>query len=214
MVAQAQVLVFHAQVQQPLVAEVLPVLEPLQLGAGLAEKLQLHLLELTGAEGEVAGGDLVAEGLAHLAHAEGQLLPGGALDVLEVDENALGRLRTQVHGVLRVLGDALEGLEHQVELTDVGPVAAAAGGAGDVVRLDEILHLALAQRIHGLAQVKVVFLAPLLDDLVGAEALLALLAVHQGVREASHVTGSHPHLGVHQDGGSNPSQAFGIDGAI
>ena len=73
--------------------------------------------------------------------AEGQLLPGGALDVLEVDEDALCRLRTQVHGVLRVLGDALEGLEHQVELTDVGPVVLAAGGAGDVVLLDEVLHL-------------------------------------------------------------------------
>ena len=32
-VAQAQVLVLHAQVQQPLVAELLPVVEPLQLGA-------------------------------------------------------------------------------------------------------------------------------------------------------------------------------------
>ena len=33
----------------------------------------LHLLELAGAEGEVARGDLVAEGLAHLTDAEGQL---------------------------------------------------------------------------------------------------------------------------------------------
>ncbi len=62
-------------------AEVLPVGEPLQIGAGLAEELQLHLLELAGTEGEVARGDLVAEGLAHLADAEGQLPAGGALDV-------------------------------------------------------------------------------------------------------------------------------------
>ena len=96
MIPQPQVLVLHAQAQQPIVAEVAPVLEPLQIGAGLAEELQLHLLELPGAEGEVAGGDLVAEGLADLAHAEGQLAAGGALDVDEVDEDALGGLRPQI----------------------------------------------------------------------------------------------------------------------
>jgi hypothetical protein len=67
--------------RQPVVAEGAPVLEPLQIGVGLAEELQLHLLELAGAEDEVARGDLVAEGLADLADAEGQLAPGGALDV-------------------------------------------------------------------------------------------------------------------------------------
>ncbi len=90
--------------------------------------------------------------------AEGQLLAGGALDVVEVDEDALGRLGTQVHGVLRVLGDALEGLEHQVELADVGQVVLAAGGAGDVVLLDEVLHLALAEGVDGLAQLEAVLL--------------------------------------------------------
>ena len=200
-VPQAQVLVPHAQVQQPLVAEVLPVGEPLQLGAGLAEELQLHLLKLPGAEGEVARGDLVAEGLADLAHAEGQLPAGGALDVLEVDEDALGGLGPQVDGVLGVLGDPLEGLEHQVELADVGPVVLAAGGAGDVVLLHKLLHLRLAHGVHAVAQVEAVLLAPVLDDLVGPEALLALLAVHQGIGEAAHVAGGHPHLGVHQNGG-------------
>ena len=199
-VAQPQVLVPHAQVQQPLVAEVLPVGEPVQLGAGGAEELQLHLLKLAGAEGEVARGDLVAEGLADLAHAEGQFSPGGALDVLEVDKDALGGLRAQVHGVLGVLGDALEGLEHQVELADVGPVVLAAGGAGDVVLLHELLHLGLGHGVHAVAQLEVILLAPVLDDLVGAEALLALLAVHQRIGEAAHVAGGHPHLGVHQDG--------------
>ena len=47
--------------QQPLVAEVAPVAEPLQIGAGLAEELQLHLLELTGTEGEVTRCNLVTE---------------------------------------------------------------------------------------------------------------------------------------------------------
>ena len=38
------------------------------------EELQLHLLEFAGAEREVARVDLVAEGLADLAHAERHLL--------------------------------------------------------------------------------------------------------------------------------------------
>ena len=70
-VAQAQMLLFDAEAQQPVLAVVLPVGEPLEVGAGLAEELQLHLLKLPGAEGEVAGGDLVAEGLADLADPEG-----------------------------------------------------------------------------------------------------------------------------------------------
>src|SRR5699024_11993112 len=60
-VPQPEVLVLHPQAQQPLVAEIFPVGEPLQLRAGLAEELQFHLLKLPGAEGEVARGDLVAE---------------------------------------------------------------------------------------------------------------------------------------------------------
>ena len=185
-------------------AEVLPVLEPLQLGARLAEKLQLHLLKLPGAEDEVARGDLVAEGLADLAHAEGQLAAGGALDIDKVGKDTLGGLGAEVDGVLGVLGDPLEGLEHQVELADVRPVEFAAGGADDLVLVDKGLHLGLAHGVHAVAQVKAVFLAPVLDHLVGPEALLALLAVHQRVGEASHMAGGHPDLGVHQNGGVQP----------
>src|SRR5699024_6738523 len=101
----------------------------------------LHLLKLPGAEGEVAGGDLIAEALADLADAEGELPAGGALDVVEVHEDALGGLGAKVDGVLRVLGDALEGLEHQVKLADGGKVVLAAGGAGDLMLLDEGGHL-------------------------------------------------------------------------
>ena len=200
-VTQPQVLVLQADAQQPVVAEGAPVVEPLQIGAGLAEELQLHLLELPDAEDEVARGDLVAEGLTDLAHAEGQLAAGGALGVDEVGEDALRRLRPQVHGVLGILGDALERLEHQVELTDVGEVVLAAGGAGDVLVLDEVLHLLLGEGVDGLGQLHAVGLAPVLDELVGAEALLALLAVHQGIGEAGQMAAGHPRLGVHEDGG-------------
>ncbi len=185
-------------------AERAPVVEPLEVGAGLAEELQLHLLELTDAEDEVARGDLVAEGFADLADAEGQLAAGGALGVDEVGEDALGRLGTEIDGVLGVLGDSLERLEHQVELADIGEVVLAAGGAGDVLLLHKVLHLLLGEGVDGLAELKAVLVAPVLDQLIGAEALLALLAVHQRIGEAGQVTAGHPGLGVHEDGGVLP----------
>ena len=203
-VTQAEVLVLQSDAQQPVVAEGAPVVEPLQIGAGLAEELQLHLLELADAEDEVARGDLVAEGLADLADAEGQLAAGGALGVHKVGEDALGRLGTEIDGVLGILGDALERLEHQVELADIGEVVLAAGGAGEVVLLHKVLHLLLGEGVDGLAELKAVLVAPVLDEFVGAEALLALLAVHQGVGEAGQMAAGHPGLGVHEDGGVLP----------
>ena len=200
-VAQAEVFVLQADTEQPVMAERAPVVEPLEVGAGLAEELQLHLLELAHAEDEVAGGNLVAEGLTDLAHAEGQLAAGGALGVDEVGEDTLRRLGAEVHGVLRVLGHALERLEHQVKLADVGEVVLAAGGAGDIVLLDEVLHLLLGERVDGLGQLDRLLMAELLDQLVGAEALLALAAVHQRIGEAREVAAGDPRLRVHEDGG-------------
>ncbi len=61
----------------------------------------------------------------------------------KVDEDALRRFGTEIHRVLGILGDALESLEHQVELPDVGEIMFAAGGTGDALLLDEILHFRL-----------------------------------------------------------------------
>ena len=194
MVAQAQVLLVDAEAGEPAHAEVLPVGEPLQIGAGLAEELALHLLELAGAEGKVAGGDLVAERLAHLTHAEGQLPAGGAGDVGEVDEDALRRLRAEVHGGGGVLSHADGGLEHEVELADGGEVVLAAHGAEDVLMAgDEGVHLVEG---HGVGVDVGELLA---DELVGAVTRLARLAVQQGIGEAGDVPGRDPRLGVHDD---------------
>ena len=198
MVTQAQGLFLDAQGDQPVLAEVLPVGEPLQVGAGLAEELALHLLKLPGTEGEVAGGDLIAEGLAHLAHAEGQLLAGGALNVGEVHENALGGLRPQIDGGGGVLGDADLGLEHQVKLADGGEVVLAAVGANHIGVLgNELVHFLKAHGIHIDTLAGLGGLNELVRPLTGA----AALAVHQGVREVAHVAGGDPGLGVHQNGG-------------
>ena len=188
-------LFLDAQAQQPVLAVVFPVSKPVQIGAGLAEELALHLLELAGAEGEVARRDFVAEGLADLADAEGQLAAGGALDVGKVDKDALCGLRAEIAGGRAVLGDADGGLEHQVELADGGEVMLAADGADDVLVLgDELVHLIEA---HGIDIDLRVLLA---NELIGAVACLAGAAVQQGVREAGHMAGGHPCLGVHDDG--------------
>ena len=181
-------------------AEGAPVVEPLQIGAGLAEELQLHLLKLPDTEDEVARSDLVAEGLTDLAHAEGQLAPGGALGIDKVGEDALGGLGPQVHGVLGILGDTLEGLEHQVKLPDVGEIMLATGGAGDALVIDILLHLLLGKGVDGLGQLHAVFMAPILNKLVGPEALLALLAIHKRIGKARQMAAGHPGLGIHQNG--------------
>ena len=69
-----------SEAQQPVVAEGAPVLEPLQIGAGLAEELQLHLLELPDAEDEVAGVISLRKDLPIWHTPKGQLPAGGALD--------------------------------------------------------------------------------------------------------------------------------------
>ena len=83
----AKVVGREAKVDVPVPASLEPVLVPLLIGAGLDEELHLHLLELTSAEDEVAGCDLVTEGLAHLSDAEWRLLARSAGDVGEVDED-------------------------------------------------------------------------------------------------------------------------------
>ena len=81
----------------PLHTSFLPLGEPLQLRTGLHEELHLHLLKLTHAENELAGHNLVAEGLTYLGDTEGNLHTTRFLDVQVVDENTLSRLRTQVN---------------------------------------------------------------------------------------------------------------------
>src|SRR5207237_7922381 len=84
------------------------------------EELELHLLELAKPEDRIAGRDLVTEGLPDLRDAKRRAHPRRVQDVGEVDEDALGRFRTQVDLRARILGRAHEGLEPQVELPALG----------------------------------------------------------------------------------------------
>ena len=175
--AQAQVIGTQAQLDIPALALCKPVLEPpLGLGRG-NEELHLHLLELSCAEDEVAGGDLVAEGLADLGDPEGRLLARELQHVLEVDEDALSGLGAQVGGRAGLLDGADGGLEHEVEVAGLGQVA--------LVGLAGVLR----------------WFAPAwqLAEVVGAEALLAGAAVDQRVGEAGEVAGGLPHARVLED---------------
>jgi len=143
---------------------------PFFVCARLYEEFNLHLLELTGAECEVSGGDLVAEGFANLADAEGWALSGGCDDVLEVDEDTLCGLRAEVDLRGCVLDGAEEGFEHEVEVASFGNLAAAVGTGFGV-------------------------------DVIGAEAVVAGLALDEWVAEGPRVARGDPDLWVHEDGG-------------
>ena len=120
MLAEFEVFFAHAQFLLPVDALINPVFKPFVLGARFDEVLDFHLLEFTVAEDEVAGGNLIAEGLAHLGDAEGQLFAGSVDHILEIDEHALGGLRSQIDYRDSILNRSHKGLEHQVELAGLG----------------------------------------------------------------------------------------------
>ena len=108
-----------------------------------------------------------------MRHAKRNFPAGGALYIREVDEYALRCFGAEVDFVLRVLRNALERFEHQIELTDVGKIAAAAFGAGYAVFPDKIRHLLKGHIVRVRAEI--------LNEFVGPVARFAVLAVHQRV---------------------------------
>ncbi len=194
MVTETEVLFLESETEQEVLAVASPVIEPFKVCAGLAEEFKLHLLEFAYTENEVSGSDLVTEGLAHLCNAEGDLLAGSSLDVCEVYEDTLSGLRTEIELGLAVLGNALESLEHKVELTDIGEILLAAVGAYDIVLLDVVHHLLIGPAGNVCA-------VEILNEIVSTVTSLALLAVHERIREAADMTGSHPCLGIHENSG-------------
>src|SRR5215212_3744726 len=148
-----------------------PVAVPL-LGLGRwDEVLHLHLLELADAEKEVAGRDLVAERLPDLRDAERRSSASELQHVLEVDEDPLRGLRSEVRARARLLHRPDRRLEHEVELA----------------RLRQVALLVLAGLLARLAAALRVL------ELVGAKAQLARAAVDERVAEALDVTGRLPH---------------------
>ena len=188
---QAQVLLLHAQAGVPALPRGDPVVVPFLVGAGLDEELHLHLLELAGAEDEVARGDLVAERLADLPDPERDLLPRGLQHVAEVDEDPLRGLRPQVGQARLVLGGAEVGAQQPVEHARLGERApGAAVRAGDQGQ-------ALGRGVPVLLLVG-------LDEVVGTEPLVAGLAFGQRVHELGDVAAGLPDLAGEDHAGVEP----------
>ncbi len=187
---EAHVLGVEAQLEIPVPPLLQPVLVPRLVGARLDEELHLHLLELAGAEDEVAGSDLVAEALAGLGHAERRLLAGRGRDVLVVDEDPLCGLGTQVVQALFVLDRAQVGLEQAVEHPRLGELALdAAVRAVDLGK--------------GRRRASVLGLVPLFQ-VIGPEAVVAVGALGQWVDELGQVARRLPDIGRQDDGRVEP----------
>ena len=196
-VAEFEIFVLHAEVEEPFVAEILPIRKPFEVGAGLAEEFKFHLLKFTDAEDKVAGSDLVAETLAYLTDAERHFFTSCALHVLEVDKDALSGFGAQIHSGSAVLGDADKGLEHKVELSHACKIAVAAHGAGDFMLGDILLHLLVGPARNALFDAVLCHI--LFDKIVGAMAGFARLAVHKRIGKTTDMSAGLPSGGVHND---------------
>src|SRR4029078_8994806 len=118
--ANAQMALPDAVAQVPSDALLDPVRETLLRLGGGHEGLHFHLSDLERPEDEVAGRDLVSERLADLRDAERRLATRDLVEFLEVDEDALRRLRAEVGVLSRLLERADPRGEHEVELARVG----------------------------------------------------------------------------------------------
>ena len=175
-------------------------MEPFQIGIRLTEELQLHLLKLSGTEGEVTRCNLITERFSNLRNTEREFLSGSSLHIFKVNENTLCCLRTKIHRILCILRYTLEGFKHQVKLANRGKIMLSAARARNLLLYHEFLHLFLGPSIYGALQRNTVFLAEILDNLISTETLLTLLTIHKRVGEACQVTGGNPGLRIHQNG--------------
>ena len=120
----------------------------------------------------------------------GGFLPRGLHDVVEVDEDALGRLGAQVVQARLVLDDAEVGLEHHLEVARLGPPAlGAAVGAHDVGHRDRV----------GVGDA--LLLRERLLQVVLAAALVAVEALDERVGEGADVARGDPRLAREDDRG-------------
>ena len=97
-VVETVVLCSETESLMPLHAHVFPIVEPFHFRARFAEKLHLHLLELTHSENELTGHYLVSEGFAYLCNAKGELHASCFLNAEVIYENSLSCFGAQVYG--------------------------------------------------------------------------------------------------------------------
>ena len=152
---------------------------------GADEELELHLLELAAAERVVARRDFISEALAHLGDAVGNGHAGSRGDVLELGENRLSRLGTQIRDVRGILDWTDDRLKHQIEGLRLRQLAAAVG-------TEEVAAGDLRLRLLFLILVDIL-------DLVGAHELFAVLAHRHRIGERIKMARRLPDFRVHDD---------------
>ncbi len=192
MVAQAQVLVLHAKRKQEIMAVILPIFEPFQIGTWLTEKFEFHLFKLTSPEYKITGSNFIAEGFADLSHTEGKFPAGRALDILEINKDTLRRFGTEEQLIFGILRHTLKGLKHQIKLPDICKIMPAAVWTCNLMLVNVIHHLLIAPASR-------VRIGMLFNQLICAVTGFAVLAVHQRVREAADVAGGDPSCRIHQN---------------
>ena len=195
MFAEAELFLVHAEVvHEPVEAVLAPEVVPVKFGARFAEEFEFHLFEFAGTEDEVTRSDFVTERLTDLTDTERDARADIIDNVLEVNEDTLSRFRTEVNLVAFAFDDADFGLEHQVECAGLGPIGLAACGAFNLV-----VHHHLVDFVKILTGAAA-FAEFVFQELVSAETFVAGQAVHQRVREVTHVARSLPHAGVQKNG--------------
>src|SRR5215475_5918057 len=89
-----------------------PLLMPCFVRPRHTEKLDLHLLELTGAERKIARRDLISKRLTDLGDSERQFLPRSLKDIVEVDKDSLSGFRPEINFDCRFLHRTERSFEH------------------------------------------------------------------------------------------------------
>ncbi len=148
MVMIAIFLIAQAKSLVPFQTRFLPFFEPFQFRTGTHEELHLHLLELTHTENELTCYNFVAESLANLRNTEGNAHTTRFLHIEVVHEDSLRRFRTQINRHGTVGGRTHLGLEHEVELTNIGPVLGSADWVNDFLVYYNLAKLLKVVGVH------------------------------------------------------------------
>ncbi len=139
----------QTQSQVPLEAGFLPFFVPFQLSTGAHEKLHFHLLKFAHAENELTCHDFVAKRFSRLGYPERNFHTARFLYIQKIHKNTLRRFGPQIDGG-RILayGTHLR-TEHEIELTNLGPVARSADGAYDFTLFNDLFQVGHVVLPHG-----------------------------------------------------------------
>ncbi len=86
----------------------------------------------------------------------------------------------------------------------------AAGWTWNLMLLNKLLHLRIGPSVCRSTDINPVFCCKILDQLICAESLMALFAVHQRIREGCKMSGCDPGLRIHKDGAVDPDVILGF----